>query len=477
MLNNPRARELSDQKNAFGGPVFSLTEESSSHKVTRTDLEDEPVVAQIEGTDEDALREARTQAQVLAKRESSSDQAAIVRVKPRGETLGFGGQYEERKRTPTPPEDLEELEDVALRDSEPVGECIEKEMESGMEQEQAVAVCLSKRDRGELSDTALELSDEDASEPNPDIEVNQDVEKQLRQLVEDHNSEVDQESREATIGQLKSVYSRGRGAFTQTSRPGVDSATQWALARVKNAYLPLLKTGEPPNEDYVQDNDLLPPGHPKSTRGEASDRQAKLGNDEEQEEDQELIDRTDLEGQEDDSDKADFTKKAETLRPYEDEQETLEVSDVEMDRIMKLTEARQIFQEYQERTELRPEQLEEWLAGECHERASGDDSEKHIRRAMFLLDEIDTAEDSVTAKVPQELAMERAERRIPEELEGEADGELAVFQMEYALSFIKRHEAMVDDIQQVETDTEECPTVTETALRNWAGSHYSNPQI
>lgn len=476
MLNNPRATELSDHQAAFKGPTFRVTEESSSHKVTRTDLEESPVVARVQGTDEDALREARTQAQVLAKRESSSDQAAIVRIIPRDETLGFGGRYEERKRTPTPPEDLEELEDVPLREPDPVGECIEKEMESGVDQDQAVAICLSKRDRGELSDTALELSDEDASEPNPDIEVNQDVEKQLRELVEEHNSEVEKESREATIGQLKSVYSRGRGAFTQTSRPGVDSATQWALARVKNAYLPLLKTGTPPNEDYVQDNDLLPPGHPKSTR-EASDRQATLGNDEDEEEDQELIDRTDLDGQEDDSEKADFTKKAETLRPYEDEQETLEVSDVEIDRMMELTEARQIFQEYQERTELTPDQLEEWLSGDCHERASGDDSEKHIKRAMFLLDEIDTAEDSVTVKVPEDLAMERAERRIPEELEGEVDGQLAVFQMEYALSFIKRHEAMVDDIQEVETDTEECPTVTETALRNWGGSHYSNPQI
>jgi len=91
-----------------------------------------------------------------------------------------------------------------------------------------VAICLSKRDRGELEDHELEFHDEDASEPNPDIDINEDVEDTLRELVEEHNSEVEKESREATIGQLKSVYSRGRGAFTQTSRPGVDSATQWA---------------------------------------------------------------------------------------------------------------------------------------------------------------------------------------------------------------------------------------------------------
>jgi hypothetical protein len=67
----------------------------------------------------------------------------------------------------------------------------------------------------------------------------------------------------ATLGQLKSVFQRGLGAFTGSHSPTVSSASQWAFARV-NAYLYLLKNGRPENSKYVTDNDLLPKNHPKS---------------------------------------------------------------------------------------------------------------------------------------------------------------------------------------------------------------------
>lgn len=66
-----------------------------------------------------------------------------------------------------------------------------------------------------------------------------------------------------TIGQLKTVYQRGLGAFTGSHSPTVSSAKQWAFARV-NAYLYLLKNGRPENPKYVTDNDLLPSKHPKA---------------------------------------------------------------------------------------------------------------------------------------------------------------------------------------------------------------------
>jgi hypothetical protein len=66
-----------------------------------------------------------------------------------------------------------------------------------------------------------------------------------------------------TIGQLKTVYQRGLGAFTGSHSPTVSSAKQWAFARV-NAYLYLLKNGRPENPKYVTDNDLLPTKHPKA---------------------------------------------------------------------------------------------------------------------------------------------------------------------------------------------------------------------
>lgn len=275
-FNHPNATELNDHSRGnFKGATYVVKEKDDSHIIERSDKE-KGEIEQIKG--DDSLKEARTRAQVMAKRNSDSNTEALVRIKPTGEVLGFGGKYEEEKRTPTPEEDLKELDDIGLRDDDPVGECISKEMSEGMEQDQAVAICLSKRDNGELDDQSLSFNDQDASRPNPDIDVNDDVQETLEDLVEKHNKEVQKESRKATIGQLKSVYMRGRGAFTQTSRPQVDSATQWALARVKNAYLPLLKEGEPPNEDYVQDNDLLPEGHPESTRGEMSDQQRKLTN-------------------------------------------------------------------------------------------------------------------------------------------------------------------------------------------------------
>ena len=41
----------------------------------------------------------------------------------------------------------------------------------------------------------------------------------------------------------------------------------WAMARVR-AFLYLLRNGRPSNPNYKQDNDLLPKGHPRSSKAE-----------------------------------------------------------------------------------------------------------------------------------------------------------------------------------------------------------------
>lgn len=69
----------------------------------------------------------------------------------------------------------------------------------------------------------------------------------------------------AGLGALKSVFQRGLGAFNTSHSPRVQSASQWAFARV-NAYLYLLKNGRPENPKYVTDYDLLPKGHPKAAK-------------------------------------------------------------------------------------------------------------------------------------------------------------------------------------------------------------------
>ncbi len=63
---------------------------------------------------------------------------------------------------------------------------------------------------------------------------------------------------------LKAVYRRGAGAYSTSHRPGVSRAA-WSMARV-NAFLRLVKSGRPANPKYVQDNDLLPRGHPRRVR-------------------------------------------------------------------------------------------------------------------------------------------------------------------------------------------------------------------
>ena len=68
-----------------------------------------------------------------------------------------------------------------------------------------------------------------------------------------------------TVGSLASVYQRGLGAFNTSHSPNVSSASQWGFARV-NAFLYLVKNGRPQNPKYTQDYDLLPKGHPKSSK-------------------------------------------------------------------------------------------------------------------------------------------------------------------------------------------------------------------
>ena len=72
---------------------------------------------------------------------------------------------------------------------------------------------------------------------------------------------------------LKAVYRRGAGAYSTSHAPKM-SRDGWAMARV-NAFLTLLRTGKPSNSGYKQDNDLLPKGHPRSSKAEMSPEQKK----------------------------------------------------------------------------------------------------------------------------------------------------------------------------------------------------------
>lgn len=94
--------------------------------------------------------------------------------------------------------------------------------------------------------------------------VSAEDEKTLQNKVDDFNKkESNTKNGRATLGQLKSVFQRGLGAFNTSHSPVIKSASAWAFARV-NAYLYLLKNGRPENPKYTTDYDLLPKGHPKA---------------------------------------------------------------------------------------------------------------------------------------------------------------------------------------------------------------------
>ena len=92
--------------------------------------------------------------------------------------------------------------------------------------------------------------------------------KTLENYRDEHNKKVgDAKGKKANLGALKAVFRRGAGAFSTSHRPSVRSRDQWALGRVK-AFLRLLSSGRPSNPKYTTDYDLLPAGHPKSTKKE-----------------------------------------------------------------------------------------------------------------------------------------------------------------------------------------------------------------
>jgi hypothetical protein len=97
-------------------------------------------------------------------------------------------------------------------------------------------------------------------------DVPAEVEKTLQDKADDFNQRHKSKlGYGATIGQLRSVYQRGVGAYNVSHSPKVQSQQQWAYARV-NAFLYLLKNGRPENPKYTQDNDLLPAKHPKAAK-------------------------------------------------------------------------------------------------------------------------------------------------------------------------------------------------------------------
>jgi len=89
----------------------------------------------------------------------------------------------------------------------------------------------------------------------------------LREKAREHNKDVgDNPAKRTSYSTLQKVYNRGIGAYNtnpSSVRPNVSSKEQWAMARVNN-FLRVLKTGK--YKSGKHDTDLLPEGHPLSTK-------------------------------------------------------------------------------------------------------------------------------------------------------------------------------------------------------------------
>jgi hypothetical protein len=102
-------------------------------------------------------------------------------------------------------------------------------------------------------------------------QLSEAVKEGLRKKVKDHNDEHgDKPSKRVNLRMLEAVFRRGVGAYNTNPasvRPRVRSSDQWAYARV-NAFLAAVRTGRFPGGKF--DMDLLPKGHPLSTRKNAA---------------------------------------------------------------------------------------------------------------------------------------------------------------------------------------------------------------
>ena len=124
-----------------------------------------------------------------------------------------------------------------------------------------------KKKKTIIIDTSMEFKSAEVSYGIDELEekapISAKVKKVLQKKVKDHNAK--NPKYRATYGMLAKVFRRGVGAYRgnpSSVRGNVSSATQWGVARV-NAFLKGLK-GRFPRTAF--DQDLLPSGHPLSSK-------------------------------------------------------------------------------------------------------------------------------------------------------------------------------------------------------------------
>ena len=109
---------------------------------------------------------------------------------------------------------------------------------------------------------------EDKEDRAMERQVSAKEEKGIRNKLEEHNAEYGDDPRKrGTYRMFKAVFERGLGAYKNNPssvRPSVQSASQWAFARL-NAFMFALRNLRFPSKNKF-DTDLLPKAHPLSSK-------------------------------------------------------------------------------------------------------------------------------------------------------------------------------------------------------------------
>jgi len=197
-------------------------------------------------------------------REGELDKATASEVRP-----GVAVQY----AVPKPPAPTTYATGIVARVDRGGTVRIGGETRDGTSQDPAVVVEVYARDGDEFIETdrrvvrlASELRVVESIEDRIRKEVSARIRQVLRNKVEDHNAKHTAAGKRVTLRMLEAVFERGVGAYRTNPgsvRPTVTSADQWGLGRV-NAFLTAVRTGKFPRTAF--DTDLLPEGHPLSSR-------------------------------------------------------------------------------------------------------------------------------------------------------------------------------------------------------------------
>jgi hypothetical protein len=125
---------------------------------------------------------------------------------------------------------------------------------------------IGRANRDRAKDWADRTRDRLIDEGELSKEVSPRVRQALQTKVDEHNERYSADSKQVTLAMLTAVFERGVGAYNtnpESVRPNVTSSDQWAYARV-NTFLQAVRNGRFPGRAF--DTDLLPEGHPLSTR-------------------------------------------------------------------------------------------------------------------------------------------------------------------------------------------------------------------